>query len=160
MTRTSLENHTCSLARTIDILGDKWTMMLVRDAFFGVSRFSDFKTRLGVAPTVLVERLQSLCDCGIFVRQQERPDVERFSYRLTEKGQDLFPTLIAMMQWGDKWIFGPGQEPLQILDKQKRAPIQFIAVQAQTGAVLDARDVTFDFGPNAKPTQAARSVKL
>jgi DNA-binding HxlR family transcriptional regulator len=147
MTRTSLEKHSCSLARSVDVLGDKWTLMLIRDAFYGVSTFSQFKARLGVAPTVLVERLGLLCEHGVFERVQGRPDVDRFHYKLTDKGRDLFPILIGFMQWGDKWIFGKGQEPIRILDKATRSPVQPIAVQARDGHVVDFREVTFEVGP-------------
>jgi DNA-binding HxlR family transcriptional regulator len=158
MTRTSLENHSCSLARSVDILGDKWTLMLIRDAFYGVSTFSQFKSRLGVAPTVLVERLALLCEHGVFARVQDRPDVERYHYKLTEKGHDLFPILIGFMQWGDKWIFGQGQEPIRILDKATRSPVQSVAVQAHDGHVLDYRAVTFEVGPGMDDAYLQRLV--
>ena len=90
MTRTSLEHFNCSLARTVDIIGDKWMLLIIRDAFYGVQSFSEFHERLGLAKTVLTARLQALVDADILDRVQTRPGVERYNYKLTPRGRDLF----------------------------------------------------------------------
>jgi DNA-binding HxlR family transcriptional regulator len=112
MKRTSFAGMNCSVARTLEVIGEWWTMLVVREAFNGVRRFDDFQARLGIARNVLTTRLQSLVDHGILERRlyQERP--ERFEYRLTEKGFDLYPVLISLMQWGDKWQAGPEGPPV------------------------------------------------
>ena len=151
MSRTSLKHMQCSLARTADILGDQWMLLILRDAFYGVKSFSDLRRNLGVAANVLSVRLEKLVDEGILAREPVRPGVERYHYHLTEKGKALFPVLISMTQWGDKWIFGNEGEPVQFIDREQRAPLQTVAVQARDGRCLQPADVTFRPGPSAHP---------
>src|SRR3954469_2943711 len=98
----SYEGQVCSVARTLEVVGERWTLLIVRDAFFGVRRFDDFQRSLGIARNVLQGRLERLVEEGILerVRYQERP--ERFEYRLSEKGIDLWPVMVSMLTWGDK----------------------------------------------------------
>jgi DNA-binding HxlR family transcriptional regulator len=93
----------CSVARTLDVIGDKWSLLILRDAFYGVRRFDDFQLDLGVARNILTDRLNKMVHEGVLSKQpyQERPP--RYEYRLTEKGRDLFPVLLTMMRWGDRW---------------------------------------------------------
>ena len=149
MTRTSLETHNCSLARTVDIIGDKWALMILRDAFYGVRAFSTFQSGLGIAKTVLSDRLQRLTEAGVLEKIQTREGVDRFEYRLTTSGRDLFPIIIALVQWGDRWVFGPGHEPLELVDRDTGAPVPAVTVQAHDGRVLAPRDVRFRAGPGA-----------
>lgn len=102
MKHDELHGVYCSVARTWAVLGERWTMVIVREAFRGTRRFDDFQQRLGVGRNVLSDRLQALTAEGIFtrVRYQEAPD--RFEYELTEKGEDLYPVLLALMRWGDR----------------------------------------------------------
>jgi DNA-binding HxlR family transcriptional regulator len=97
------DNQLCSIARTLEVVGDRWTLLVIRDAFLGVHRFEDFQKSLGVARNVLTDRLNRLVEAGILRRRlyQERP--ERHEYRLTAKGLDLYPVLLALMQWGDRY---------------------------------------------------------
>ncbi|HEV3123287.1 MAG TPA: helix-turn-helix domain-containing protein [Candidatus Dormibacteraeota bacterium] len=103
MRRTSFAGMQCSVARTLEIVGEWWTILILRDAFCGVRRFDDFQRRSGIARNILTDRLQTLVDSGILERRryQERP--ERFEYRLTEKGKDLYPVVIGLLRWGDRW---------------------------------------------------------
>jgi DNA-binding HxlR family transcriptional regulator len=103
MKHDDLSQVYCSVARTWAVLGERWTMMIVREAFRGTTRFDAFQRRLGVGRNVLSDRLQTLTNEGVFarVRYQESPD--RFEYRLTEKGQDLYPVLLSLMRWGDRY---------------------------------------------------------
>jgi DNA-binding HxlR family transcriptional regulator len=118
----------CSIARTLDVIGDRWSLLILRDGFYGVRRFEDFQHDLGVARNVLADRLSKLVDRGIFERTlyAERP--RRFEYRLTPKGRDLLPVLLTMMRWGDDWE-GEGAEP----------PVKLVHVGCghATHAVLD-----------------------
>lgn len=100
----------CSVARTLEVIGEWWTMLVVREAFNGVRRFDDFQARLGIARNVLATRLQGLVEHEILERRLYQEHPERYEYRLTEKGRDLYPVLIAMLRWGDRWEadeFGP-----------------------------------------------------
>lgn len=98
-----LSQMECSVARTLDVIGDRWSLLILRDAFYGVRRFDDFQTDLGVARNILTERLNRMVEQEIMTKEpyQERPI--RFEYRLTEKGRDLLPVMLSMMRWGDKW---------------------------------------------------------
>ncbi len=117
MTRFPLSNLECSIARTLEVVGERWTLLIVRDAFTGVRRFDDFLTRLPMARNILADRLQTLVEHGVLRREryQERP--ERFEYRLTPKGQDLYPVLMALMQWGDRYEAGADGPPLAIVHR-------------------------------------------
>jgi len=149
MTRTSLEARNCSMARAVNIVGDKWALMILRDAFYGVRTFSAFQSSLGIAKTVLSDRLLRLTEAGVLEKVQTREGVDRSDYRLTAAGRDLFPVVIALVQWGDRWVFGAGREPMAILDRETGAPVQNVAVQAPGGHVLGPREVTFGPGPGA-----------
>jgi len=102
--------HDCSIAASLSFVGDRWTLLILRDAFRGVRRFGDFCADLGIARNILTDRLEKLVDAGILVRvpYQERP--LRHEYRLTDKGRDLSPALVALMRWGDRWAV-PGDPP-------------------------------------------------
>jgi DNA-binding HxlR family transcriptional regulator len=106
----------CSVARTLEIVGDRWTWLIVRDAFLGLTRFAEFRVSLGIAPNVLSERLGRLVEEGILerTRYSERP--ERYRYELTEKGQELFVALNALRQWGDRHLCA---EPMRILCRRR-----------------------------------------
>ena len=101
------EDQNCSIARSLEVLGDRWTILIMRDAFMRVRRFEDFQRNLGVARNVLTDRLGRLVEEGILERvpYQDRP--ARFEYRLTEKGIDLWPVMIALLRWGDRHYSAP-----------------------------------------------------
>ena len=101
----------CSVARTLSVVGDRWTLLILRDAFLGTRRFDAFQRGLGIARHRLSDRLRRLVDEGILVRTryQERP--ERFEYRLSDKGKDLYPIIISLLQWGDRWTSGDEGPP-------------------------------------------------
>jgi DNA-binding HxlR family transcriptional regulator len=96
------DSQNCSIARALEVVGDRWTLLVIRTAFEGVRRFDDFQTELGLARNVLTDRLNRLCDEGIMrrVRYQERPD--RYEYRLTRKGVGLWPAMMSLLMWGDR----------------------------------------------------------
>ena len=103
---TTPRGPNCSIARALEVIGERWTLLILRDAFLGVRRFDDFQRSLGVARNVLNTRLQRLVDAGLVERRlyQERP--ERFEYRLTERGSDLYLVMLAMLRFGDDWLAG------------------------------------------------------
>ena len=93
----------CSVARTLEHIGERWTFMVLRDAFYGVRRFDDFQASLGVARNILTKRLTKLVDAGIMRKEAYQEHPPRYEYRLTEKGRDLVPILTFLLAWGDKW---------------------------------------------------------
>jgi DNA-binding HxlR family transcriptional regulator len=100
-----------SVAQTLKVIGDRWSFMVIREAFFGVRRFDDLQNKLGIAPNILTDRLDRLVGEGIFVRRKYQDQPERYEYPLTEKGKDLYGPLIAMLRWGDDWL-ARGTPPL------------------------------------------------
>lgn len=101
--RTSYRDFACSTAQTLEIVGEWWTLLIVRDAFFGVRRFDDFQRRLGLSRSVLTNRLARLVEEGVLETRQYEERPPRVEYVLTKKGADLFPVLVALQQWGDRW---------------------------------------------------------
>ena len=150
MTRTSLKGKNCSVAQFAEVFGDKWVLLIMREAFVGVNTFSEFEKRVGAAKNVLTERLNHLVKEGILDRHQVRPGVERYKYELTAKGKALFPALTAMQQWSDKWVFGTQGEPWLMIDKQSGARVQAVEVIARDGRMLGSDDVEYSPGPGRR----------
>src|SRR5437867_2038639 len=100
MRRTSFAGMNCSVAASLEILGEWWTFLVLRDAFFGVRRFEDFQRRLGIARNVLTTRLQTLVNHGVLERRLYQDHPPRYEYRLTQKGLELHPVLVSLMKWG------------------------------------------------------------
>jgi DNA-binding HxlR family transcriptional regulator len=118
MRRTSLSEHPCSIARAVDVVGEWWTPLILRDVSYGVRRFSELQEDLGVSANVLSDRLDALVAAGILTTAvyQEKP--QRSEYLLTEKGLDLLPALLALMQWGDRWTWGTGEGPVGVVHRE------------------------------------------
>jgi DNA-binding HxlR family transcriptional regulator len=114
MKRTALNGHPCSIARTLDVAGEWWTPLILRDVAYGVQRFAAIQEDLGVSANVLSDRLETLVAEGILRRTvyQQRP--ERHEYRLTDKGAELIPALLALMQWGDRWMWPGEHGPVRV----------------------------------------------
>ncbi len=129
--------------------------MILRDVFYGLSSFSQFQKNLDIARNVLSDRLDKLIENGILELQPVRPGVARYRYHLTDAGRDLFPLVVGLMQWGDKWVFGSEGAPVVLVDREQGAPIQPVALQARNGRYLQPRDVEFEPGPSAAPELVA-----
>jgi DNA-binding HxlR family transcriptional regulator len=114
---TDIGDLSCSVARSLSIVGDRWSLLLLRDAFLGVRRFEDFHRDLGMTRHRLADRLKKLVDAGILDRvpYSERPP--RFEYRLTEKGRDLYPIIVSLTRWGDRWMAGKAGPPIELVHK-------------------------------------------
>jgi DNA-binding HxlR family transcriptional regulator len=109
---TALERRRpSSVARALQVIGDRWSFMILREAFFRIRRFDDLQSRLGIAPNILIDRLNRIVDDGVFERVRYQHNPERYEYRLTEKGKGLFDPMIAMLRWGDTWM-ARGKPPL------------------------------------------------
>lgn len=141
MRRTSFSDMSCSIARCLEQVGDWWTLLIVREAFFGTRRFGEFQSHLGIAPNVLSARLHGLVQHGILQAMAESENGRVLDYRLTDKGRDLFPIVIAMLQWGDRHAPAPEGPPVQIVDRENGRPIAALQVRSDDGRVLQARDV-------------------
>ena len=117
MRLTRLDQMPCSIARTLDTVGEWWTMLIVRDAAVGITRFEDFHRRLGIARTVLAARLDRLVESGILERRPYQDHPPRSEYVLTERGRDLTPVLVSLMQWGDKWAAHEDGPPVELVHR-------------------------------------------
>lgn len=141
MRRTSFSDMNCSIARCLEQVGDWWTLLIVREAFFGTRHFGEFQSHLGIAPNVLTARLQGLVRHGILQAVTESENGRVLDYRLTDKGRDLFPVIVALLQWGDRHAPAPDGPPMQLVDRENGRPIAPLRVQSDDGRVLRARDV-------------------
>jgi len=144
----SLADEPCSLARTVAVIGDRWTLLLLRDCFLGVRRFEDFQARLGISRTVIADRLKGLVGAGVLRKLAYQDNPARYDYRLTEKGLDLQPVILAMVHWGDRHYSGAEGPPL--LHRHRACGCDFHPVQtcSECGGVVTARDVETRPGPN------------
>ena len=142
---------TCSVARTLSVVGDRWTLLILRDAFLRTRRFEDFQARLGMTRHRLADRLAKLVEHGVFarVRYQERP--QRYEYRLTEKGRDLYPVIVALVGWGDRWMAGTAGAPIELVHRSCGAVITPALTCPRCGDALTARDVAAQPGPALRP---------
>ena len=141
--KTDLSELNCSLARTLEVVGDWWTLLIVRDAFLGVRRFGDFQKSLGIAKNILAARLERLAANGLLERDgpEKRP-----IYQLTESGRALLPAMVALMQWGDKWV-SANKPPVLVTDENGR-PVASVTLNSGGGEVSE-QTVRFQPGPGA-----------
>jgi DNA-binding HxlR family transcriptional regulator len=149
MGRRRFSDMNCGIGQALEALGDWWTLLIVRDAFFGVRRFADFERSLGIAKNVLSARLQHLVDHGVFEPVDVGSEGQRFEYRLSEKGEALLPVLTALRDWSDEWIFGRGNEPVIVKDRRTGRRIPKLRVVDAEGRVLSRRDLRTVAGPGA-----------
>ena len=152
-TALTARNPRCSIARSLEVLGEKWTLLVVREAFFGRTRFAEFRERLGVAPDVLTDRLSTLVEAGVFERRayREPGEREREEYVLTDEGRALLPVLGAFAQWGDEYRptgFGPAAE---YTDARTGAVVRLAFLDA-AGAEVALDDIAVLRGPGALGT--------
>lgn len=133
----------CSVAGTLGVVGEKWTLLVLREAFLGVRRFADLQRILGAPKAVLTERLATLVDQGILARVPYRAEGERqrHEYRLTQKGIDLYPALVALMEWGDRYLIDDGEPPLQLRHRDCGARVRLQLVCEDGHPVSGAREV-------------------
>jgi DNA-binding HxlR family transcriptional regulator len=150
MRRTSFETMNCSVAQCLEVVGEWWSMLIIRDAFLGVRRFDDFQSRLGISRNILNVRLTSLVDAGVLERvpYQERP--RRHEYRLTDKGRDLWPVLTTMREWGDKWA-APQGAPLEVVHDNCGEVMHLKHTCSACGEPADRHSVRVRPGPGATP---------
>jgi DNA-binding HxlR family transcriptional regulator len=150
MRKASFADMNCSIAQSLEIVGEWWTLLILRDAFLGVRRFDDFVDRLGISRNVLTDRLDTLVATGVLHRRPYDEARGRYDYLLTDKGRALWPVMTALRQWGDEWIYGPGNEPL-LIEHRSCGSTTTTAVMtcSSCGEPLDARSVRATTGPGA-----------
>jgi DNA-binding HxlR family transcriptional regulator len=156
MARKRFSEMNCGVAQALEVLGDWWTLMIVRDAFFGAHRFGEFERSLGIAKNVLSTRLQHLVDHGVFRLVDVGTDGQHFEYHLTEKGEALLPVLTALREWSDEWVFGSGHEPILVKEQRTGRRIPKLRVTNAEGQALSRRDLRAVPGPGASPETVRR----
>jgi DNA-binding HxlR family transcriptional regulator len=145
--RTSFEGWPCSIARTADLLGDGWTLLVLREAFYGETRFDGFAQGLGIARNTLADRLGRLVDAGLLDKRPYQSDPVRHDYLLTDRGRDLFGVLAALNTWGDRWLSADAGVPVLLHHDTCGADTSAEVVCASCGEPLRSDDVTARPGP-------------
>jgi DNA-binding HxlR family transcriptional regulator len=148
MERKSFSDMHCSVAQCLEVVGEWWSLLIVRDAFLGVTRFDDFQERLGISRNVLNQRLAHLVEAGVLVKVPYSEHPPRHDYRLTDKGRDLWPVLTTMRQWGDRHA-APDGPPLELIHKDCGAISEARITCSTCGEPIGARDVRAIPGPGA-----------
>jgi DNA-binding HxlR family transcriptional regulator len=143
----------CSIARTLSVIGDRWTMLVLREAFLRTRRFEDFQSHLGATRHVLADRLQKLFDNDVLerVQYQERP--VRHEYKLTEKGRDLYPVIVALLGWGDRWMVDEHGPPIELVHRSCGHQMVPVPTCPHCGEQVTARDVAAQPGPALRQKQ-------
>lgn len=142
--RRRFHDENCSVAQALDVLGDRWTLLIIRDAFLGVRRFADFELRLRISKNVLTKRLGHLVEHAVLERVDAGTHGERYEYALTPKGKDLVTLLTVLRQWGDRWIFGEGKAPVRVLDRRTGRPIPRVRLLDESGQPLRGSDLRIE----------------
>jgi DNA-binding HxlR family transcriptional regulator len=147
----------CSVARPLSFLGERWALLVLRDLFLGRHRFDEIQDSLGIASNVLSQRLETLVEEGVAERHRYSEHPERFEYRLTEKGRDLQPVLLAMLAWGDRYTAGPAGPPLETVHEECGKAFHMVPTCSECGGELDWRHVHSRPGPGATAEQRQRA---
>lgn len=141
MKRTRLEESTCPVARSLDIIGDWWSLLIVRDALRGIKRFGEFQKSLGIAKNMLTTRLKLLVDEGILALQPASDGSAWQEYVLTEKGRALQTVLVALSQWGNEFLFAENECGTVLVDGEQRKPLRKLALIADDGRELTPEEI-------------------
>jgi DNA-binding HxlR family transcriptional regulator len=154
-----LEEEACSVARTIGVIGDRWTLLILRECFLRTRRFEGFQSALGITRHLLAERLKKLVRTGILRRVPYQESPKRHEYILTQKGLDLYPIMMAIVHWGDTHMVDERGRPLLHEHKKCGKIFNPVMVCSECGEPLMAKEVTTRPGPGARPASAKRTVE-
>ncbi|WP_431231379.1 winged helix-turn-helix transcriptional regulator [Mycolicibacterium psychrotolerans] len=157
--RDLISAENCSVKRALDIVGEKWTLLVLREALYGARRFERFQSRVGCPRQVLTDRLTTLVAAGVLrkVPYQEPGQRERHEYRLTEKGRDLLPAVVALMHWGDKWEADAAGPPVEVVHRECGHPVELVLRCHDDHALLTAHDTEPRRGPGARPAKTGKT---
>jgi DNA-binding HxlR family transcriptional regulator len=140
----------CSLPAALEAMGERWSFLILRGAFNGLHHFEEYQATLGIARNILANRLGRLVQHGILQRTPLPDDRRKIEYRLTEKGMDLLPTMLALRQWGERWESGMPSNPV-LVDAKNRQPIAKIGIHAQDGRALGKGDLVWVYAEDVRP---------
>ncbi|MBF6335659.1 helix-turn-helix transcriptional regulator [Nocardia abscessus] len=150
MPKAAFSDIVCSIARTVDAIGERWTPLILRDLFVGLSRFEDLRRDLGIASNVLAARLEALQEHGIVEKRAYQSNPVRYEYLLTDRGRDLYPVLTMLITWGDKWLAGAEGPPAVVVHRECGRPTSGVVVCRECGEPLTADDVRWLPGPGGR----------
>jgi DNA-binding HxlR family transcriptional regulator len=153
--RTSFDAAECPIARSLDAIGDWWSLLIIRDAFLGKRRFGEFQKSLGVAKNILSTRLRALVDDGILTTAPAADGSAYQDYVLTAKGRGVFPVLVALRQWSEEFSASPETITTLLVDRAKGRPVRKLELRAQDGRLLDGSDTMLKPSPAAKRRRRA-----
>ncbi|WP_266157907.1 winged helix-turn-helix transcriptional regulator [Dyella silvatica] len=156
--RISHKASCCPIARPLDVIGDGWSLLIVRDIFDGLHRFGELQKNLGVAKNILAARLRNLVEHGILETAPVADGSEYQEYLLTAKGRGLFPLLVALRQWGEDYFFDDNEIGVHLVDRKRGQPIKRLELRAQDGRLLAAEDTLVSHAP-PKATAASQPAK-
>jgi DNA-binding HxlR family transcriptional regulator len=148
--RTSLESADCPVARSLDAIGDWWSLLIIRDAQLGRRRFGEFQKSLGLAKNILAARLRTLVERGILTTAPASDGSAYLEYVLTPKGRGVFPILVALRQWTEEFDEAPDEIATILVDRDKGRPVRKLALHAQDGRLLGIADIAIKARPAAK----------
>ena len=148
--------HACPVAAFLNIFGDAWTLMVIREAFYGATQFSEIQRNTGIAKNLLSSRLSMLVEEGVLYREDIGERGSRFAYRLTEKGCSLVPVLVAMVQWSNEHLFSEGQEPVFLVERKSGKPLKRLIPSNARGRELKWGEILTRPGPGADRAMRAR----
>lgn len=149
--RTPLEGRACAIARALGVVGDWWSMLIVRDALAGKRRFGEFQSSLGLAKNILSTRLQKLVEHGVLTAVPASDGSAYKEYVLTAKGEKLYVVMVALWQWGEEFCFAPGELTYDMVDKETCKPFRPLELKANDGRIIGPRDMR----PLARPAATA-----
>jgi len=153
--RTSLESSGCPVARSLDVIGDWWSLLIIRDALLGISRFSEFQKNIGLAKNILTVRLRSLVEHGILKTAPASDGSAYQEYLLTAKGRGVFPILVALRQWSEEFSDAPHSFDTLLVDGDNGQPVRKLELRAQDGRLLNSGEIAVRPNPRAKRRQRA-----
>ncbi|MDW3686600.1 helix-turn-helix domain-containing protein [Cupriavidus sp. CV2] len=141
MARVRFQDDGCPVARSLDVIGDLWSMLIIRSALNGARRFGDFQIKLGVARNVLTARLRMLVEHGILELVPASDGTAYREYTLTAKGRGLFPVIVALRQWGEQFLFEDGEPESVMIDREQRQPVRRLELRAADNRLLGLDDI-------------------
>ncbi|WFU37963.1 helix-turn-helix domain-containing protein [Bradyrhizobium sp. CB82] len=150
--RTSFEGDSCPIARSLEQIGDWWSLLIIREALFGVRRFGEFQGKLGMAKNILAARLRALVDHDILKIAPASDGSAYSEYVLTSKGRGVFPVLVALRQWSEEFDDHPEEIATILVDRDKGRPVRKLELRAEDGRLLSAVDTTLKARPRRRAT--------
>jgi DNA-binding HxlR family transcriptional regulator len=147
MSRTRFDKINCGVAQSVDQLGDAWTLLIIRDALVGVTRFQQFESNLGIAKNILSDRLSKLVQHGVLAKERLDEPGNRFEYKLTPKGRELWIVITAMRLWSDKWVFGEANVPAVFRERGSGREVAGLVAVDADGVPVNATDLEWAPGP-------------